>query len=95
MNVYIHLSPHFYNFLGENSIKMVTLYRNHHRKGKKQQTMLPFNINIFFKSNRGSKDMFNILNQGTIPVVIAAERKLNIILNKVVGKWKKYIMSLN
>lgn len=56
---------------------------------KQQQALLPFNINIFFKSNKGSKDMYNILNQGAIPVVIAAERKWEGILNNVVGDWKK------
>lgn len=61
---------------------------NTERKGKKQASS-PSNIYIFLKSNKGSKDMYGILNQGATSAVIAAERKWESISNNLVGHWKK------
>ena len=43
-------------------------------KEKKNQAIIPFNINIFFKSEKGSKDMYTILNQGILPTDFVAEK---------------------
>lgn len=58
---------------------------------KKNLSIFTFNINVCFKSDKGSKDMtlYNILNQGHLLFVVAARRKWEFILNKVVRDWKK------
>ena len=41
----------------------------------------PFNIVIFLKSRKGSKDMYNVLNRNTVQ--ISAEQKWENILNNI------------
>jgi hypothetical protein len=40
---------------------------------KNPQPLMPFNIGLFLKSRKGSKDMYNVLNRKTVQ--ISAERK--------------------
>ena len=40
---------------------------------KKHQAIIPFNINIFFKSE---KDMYTILNEGILPTDFVAGKKM-------------------
>jgi hypothetical protein len=47
---------------------------------------MPFNIGLFLKSRKGSKDMYNVLNRKTVQ--ISAERKWENILNKYDIGWK-------
>ena len=47
---------------------------------------MPFNIGLFLKSRKGSKDMYNVLNRKTVQ--ISAEQKWGNILNKYDIEWK-------
>ena len=47
---------------------------------------MPFNIGLFLKFRKGSKDMYNVLNRKTVQ--ISAERKRENILNKYDIEWK-------
>ena len=47
---------------------------------KNPQPLMSFNIVLFLKSRKGSKDMYNVLNRKTVH--ISAERKWENILNK-------------
>jgi hypothetical protein len=40
---------------------------------KNPQPLMPFNIGIFLKSRKGSKDMYNVLNRNRVQ--ISAEQK--------------------
>ena len=47
---------------------------------------MPFNIGLFLKSRKGSKDMYNVLNIKTVQ--ISAEQKWENILNKMILSGK-------
>lgn len=56
-------------------------------KEKKIQTMLPFNISIFFESKKGSNEMYKVLNEKYI--TFAAKEKWENHLNMTGINWKK------
>lgn len=51
---------------------------------------MAFNINTFFGWEKGSNVMYTILNQGTLPIDFAAEKKIRR-LNKVEENTSRYL----
>ena len=82
-----NLRPMFLQFYGITLTVTKWLYYtgvNVHEKNP--QPLMPFNIGLFLKSRKGSKDMYNVLNRKTVQ--ISAERKWENILNKYDIEWK-------
>ena len=81
------LRPMFLQFYGITlTVKKWLHYTGVNVHEKNPQPLMPFNIGLFLKSKKGSKDMYNALNRKTVQ--ISAEQKWENILNKYDVEWK-------
>ena len=82
-----NLRPMFLQFYGKTlTVKKWLCYTGVNVHEKNPQPLMPFNIGLFLKFRKGSKDMYNVLNRKTVH--ISAEQKWENILNKYDIEWK-------
>lgn len=82
-----NLRPIFLQFYGiPHSVKKWLHSTGVNVHEKNPWPLIPFNIGIFLKPRKGSKDMYNFLNRKTVQ--ISAEQKWENILNKYDIEWK-------